>query len=124
MGGQRIVQRSYYCRSWIRQQEPPLLTLPDDLIEASSEKFRALIGLKPGREGTWMEGVGSDSRIVGYRRKPRVLTGELSMSTPEDFKRDFDFRHVLQQYIEGGMARQDHSTTAKLEAWIPDSEKD
>lgn len=47
------------------------------------------------------------------------------MSRPEEFKQDFDFRSILKEYRDRGMQRQDHSTTAKLEAWIPDEhEKD
>jgi hypothetical protein len=106
--GQRLVQRVYYCRAFIRQQEPPLLTIPDAIIASSSDKFRALCGLNVHATLGNIEGTGMVPGIEGYKCKPKVIVGELSMSKPEEFKKNFDYRRyrtdVLSMLAKRGLS--------------------
>jgi ectoine hydroxylase-related dioxygenase (phytanoyl-CoA dioxygenase family) len=90
--GQRLVQRVYYCRAFIRQQEPPLLSIPDAIIAASSDKFRALCGLNVHATLGNIEGTGLVPGVNGYKCKPTLIIGELSLTRPEEFEQEFDYR--------------------------------
>jgi ectoine hydroxylase-related dioxygenase (phytanoyl-CoA dioxygenase family) len=85
--GTRYASRILYGRSFMRQQENQLACIPDELLRTLSPKLKALIGFKPHLGLGMVEGNSLDPS------KPAIPVGELSMSRPEEFSQDFDWRY-------------------------------
>ena len=71
----------------MRQQEN-LIACTDPIVDQLSPKLKRLIGYYSHYSLGMIEGNRIDPA------KPKVPIGELSMSRPEEFEQDFDFRHT------------------------------
>lgn len=85
--GKRLASRVLYCRGMMRQQEN-LIACADPILDQLSPKLKRLIGYYSYYSLGMIDGNRSDPA------KPKVPIGELSMSRPEEFEQDFDFRHT------------------------------
>jgi len=86
--GTRYASRILYGRGMMRQQENQYLSVPDAIVAGASEKFRKLMGYQS------YYGLGMvDGNTIDPAR-PAVHVGELSMSRPEEFQQDFDWRYT------------------------------
>ncbi|MEM7077065.1 MAG: phytanoyl-CoA dioxygenase family protein [Pseudomonadota bacterium] len=85
--GTRLAARILYARAVMRQQENQIACASDDLLETLSPKLKGLIGYKP------FYGLGMIDGNAINPMKPKVPIGELSMSDPEAFEQDFDWRY-------------------------------
>lgn len=85
--GTRLASRILYCRGMMRQQEN-LIACTDPIVDQLSPKLKRLIGYYSHYSLGMIEGNRIDPA------KPKVPIGELSMSRPEEFEQDFDFRHT------------------------------
>jgi len=96
--GTRYAMRNLYIRGHMRQQENMFLGCPDDVYERCSPKLRALMGFKPYNGLGMVHGNAIDP---GPKQVP---VGELSMSRPEEFDQDFDWKHSVLAKLsrEGG----------------------
>lgn len=86
--GTRLASRILYARGMMRQQENQLASVPQEIIDAASLKLKGLIGFKP-HYGLGMV----DGNTIDPAR-PKVHVAELSMSHPEDFDQDFDWKYT------------------------------
>lgn len=86
--GTRLASRILYARGMMRQQENQLASVPQEIIDAASPKLKGLIGFKP-HYGLGMV----DGNTIDPAR-PKVHVAELSMSHPEDFDQDFDWKYT------------------------------
>lgn len=86
--GTRLASRILYARGMMRQQENQLASVPQEIIDAASPKLKGLIGFKP-HYGLGMV----DGNTIDPAR-PKIHVGELSMSRPEDFDQDFDWKYT------------------------------
>ena len=85
--GTRYASRILYGRGMMRQQENQLACISDEMLESLSPKLRQLVGFKPYRGLGMIDGNSIDPQ------KPKVPIGELSLSRPEEFQQDFDWRY-------------------------------
>jgi ectoine hydroxylase-related dioxygenase (phytanoyl-CoA dioxygenase family) len=85
--GHRLASRILYARAMMRQQENQLACVPQTLIDQASPKLRGLLGFKPYYGLGMVDGNAIDPAT------PAVPIGELSMSRPEEFDQDFDWRY-------------------------------
>merc|ERR1711924_1847 len=94
--GTRYALRNLYIRGFMRQQENMFLGCSDEVVAKSSPKLKALMGFKPHLGLGMVHGVASDSF------PKRVPIPELSMSRPDEFNQDFDWKHSKEA---GGMMK-------------------
>eukprot|EP00747_Dinoflagellata_sp_TGD_P221490 gnl/TRDRNA2_/TRDRNA2_93314_c0_seq2.p1 gnl/TRDRNA2_/TRDRNA2_93314_c0~~gnl/TRDRNA2_/TRDRNA2_93314_c0_seq2.p1 ORF type:complete len:204 (+),score=38.21 gnl/TRDRNA2_/TRDRNA2_93314_c0_seq2:210-821(+) len=85
--GTRYAMRNLYIKGHMRQQENQFLGCPDDIFEKCSPKLRNLMGFKSYR------GLGMVHGDPLHKGPKKVPLRELSMSRPEEFDLDFDWRH-------------------------------
>ena len=69
----------------MRQQENQLAGMTEEMLNSLSNKLKGLIGFKSHYGLGMVEGNSLDPT------KPKIQIGELSMSSPEEFKQDFDW---------------------------------
>lgn len=86
--GTRLASRILYARGMMRQQENQLASVPQEIIDAASPKLKGLMGFKP-HYGLGMV----DGNTIDPAR-PKVHVAELSMSRPEEFDQDFDWKYT------------------------------
>ena len=86
--GTRLASRILYARGMMRQQENQLASVPQEIIDAASPKLRGLMGFR----SHYSLGMVDGNRIDPAR--PKVHVGELSMSRPEEFDQDFDWKYT------------------------------
>ncbi|MEO2177135.1 MAG: phytanoyl-CoA dioxygenase family protein [bacterium] len=86
--GTRLGMRNLYLRGMMRQQENQYLSVPENILAAVSPKLKALMGYKT------FAGFGMvDGNVIDPDR-PKVPVAELSMSRPEEFEQDFDWKYT------------------------------
>ena len=85
--GRRLASRILYLRGFMRQQENQLAGMTEEMLNSLSNKLKGLIGFKSHYGLGMVEGNSLDPT------KPKIQIGELSMSRPEEFKQDFDWRY-------------------------------
>jgi hypothetical protein len=71
----------------MRQQENQLAAMSDEVLDSLSPKLKQLIGFRTHYGLGMVDGNSLDPA------KPKVQVGELSMSRPEEFSQDFDWRY-------------------------------
>lgn len=86
--GTRLASRVLYSRGFVRQQENQLAAVPDDILDGMSPKLKQLIGFRTHR------GLGMVNGNVVDPVKAKIPICELSMSRPEQFDQDFDWRYT------------------------------
>lgn len=101
--GTRLAARILYCRGMMRQQENQIICA-DHILDELSPKLKRLIGYYS------YYGLGMIDGNPVDPAKPKVPVGELSMSRPEEFEQDFDWRHT--QYAKH-LSEQDWETFAE-----------
>jgi ectoine hydroxylase-related dioxygenase (phytanoyl-CoA dioxygenase family) len=85
--GTRLASRLLYIRGFMRQQENQLAAMTDEMLDSLSPKLKGLIGFKSHYGLGMVDGNSIDPS------KPKIQVGELSMSRPEEFEQDFDWRY-------------------------------
>ncbi|MEM7016972.1 MAG: phytanoyl-CoA dioxygenase family protein [Pseudomonadota bacterium] len=85
--GTRLASRILYMRGFMRPQENQLAGMTDEMLDSLSPKLKELIGFRSHYGWGMVDGNSLDPC------KPKVQVGELSMSRPEEFKQDFDWRY-------------------------------
>ncbi|MCZ6620051.1 MAG: phytanoyl-CoA dioxygenase family protein [Gammaproteobacteria bacterium] len=86
--GTRLASRMLYARGMMRQQENQLACVTDQILDQMSSKLKGLIGFKPYYGLGMVDGNAIDPD------KPKVHIGELSMSRPDEFEQDFDWKYT------------------------------
>lgn len=86
--GTRLASRILYARGMMRQQENQLACVPQGILDQCSPKLKGLIGFKTHYGLGMVDGNRIDPA------KPAVPVGELSMSRPEEFDQDFDWKYT------------------------------
>lgn len=85
--GTRLASRILYGRGMMRQQENQLACMSDEVLAACSPKLKSLLGFKTYYGLGMVEGNAIDPV------KPKIHVGELSMSRPDEFAQDFDWKY-------------------------------
>lgn len=85
--GTRLGMRNLYCKGMIRQQENQFISVSDEEMAKISPKLKQMMGYKPHHSYGMVDG-----NVVDPDRW-KVHIGELSMSRPEEFNQDFDWRY-------------------------------
>lgn len=85
--GTRLASRILYIRGFMRQQENQLAGMSEEMLDSLSPKLKGLIGFKTHYGLGMVDGNAMDPS------KAKVQVGELSMSRPEEFEQDFDWRY-------------------------------
>jgi ectoine hydroxylase-related dioxygenase (phytanoyl-CoA dioxygenase family) len=86
--GTRYASRILYARGMMRQQENQLASVPREIVDAASPKLKELLGFRTHSGLGMVDGNGIDP----YR--PKIHVVELSMSRPEEFDQDFDWKYT------------------------------
>lgn len=86
--GTRLASRILYARGMMRQQENQLAAVSQEVLDAASPKLKGLMGFKPHYGLGMVDGNSIDPS------RPKVHVGELSMSRPEEFGQDFDWKYT------------------------------
>lgn len=85
--GTRLASRILYLRGFMRQQENQLAAMSDETLDGLSTKLKQFVGFRTHYGLGMVDGNSVDPT------KPNVQVGELSMSRPEEFDQDFDWRY-------------------------------